>query len=157
MKKINIHPVTKRLIMSFFLLFVVISFSKTGVDNSRSLFDKYPVDATLLNAYKTIEYYGSGSSTKGIEVFKAKLKIDNYNYYVNRDIDIFFYNKFKENGDKPLAATVEISKIQLGEKPPIIFIISKILYPISILAFIVLSIFTLIMFKDWKKAYDKKN
>jgi hypothetical protein len=73
----------------------------------------YPV--TLTEAYSSTLNVGK-SNTK--EVFRGRFFHAESNLLLDRSIDGFQYQRFLDGGKKPLAATLNLSRVDLGEKEP---------------------------------------
>lgn len=153
----RMHPVTKRILLAFFTLWIIYSFGSYAFNASNEIREKHSVEAMLMNAYKTIEYNGQGSSAVGKEIFKGRLKENTTGQYFERDIDIFFYHKFKEKGEVPLPAYLLLSKKDLGVKIPFISDFGGFLSAISILIGIIFLFVCICMVREWKKIYDKNH
>lgn len=153
----TMHTVTKRILLTFFALWVIYSFGSYAFDSSNAIREKHSVDAMLMNAYKTVEYQGQGSSAVGKEIFKGRLKENSTGQYFERDIDIFFYNKFKEKGEKPLPAYLVLSKQDLGEKIPFISDFGGFLCVMSILIGFIFFFICICMHGEWKRVYDNNH
>lgn len=73
----------------------------------------YPV--TLTEAYSSTLNVGKGNTQ---EVFRGRFFHAESNLLLDRSIDGFYYQRFLDGGKKPLAGTLELSRIDLGEKEP---------------------------------------
>lgn len=73
----------------------------------------YPV--VLMEAYSSTVKTGMYTSK---EVFRGLFFHEKSNIVFNRQLDGFLYSRFSENDKKPLTTTLELSRIDLGEKEP---------------------------------------
>jgi hypothetical protein len=73
----------------------------------------YPV--TLTEAYSSTLNVGK-SNTK--EVFRGRFFHAESNLLLDRSLDGFQYQRFLDGGKKPLPVTLNLSRIDLGEKEP---------------------------------------
>lgn len=73
----------------------------------------YPV--TLTEAYSSTLNVGK-SNTK--EVFRGRFFHAESNLLLDRSLDGFQYQRFLDGGKQPLAVTLNLSRVDLGEKEP---------------------------------------
>lgn len=73
----------------------------------------YPV--TLTEAYSSTLNVGKSNTQ---EVFRGRFFHAESNLLLDRSIDGFYYQRFLDGGKKPLAGTLQLSRIDLGEKEP---------------------------------------
>lgn len=88
----------------------------------------YPV--TLTEAYSSTLNVGKGNTQ---EVFRGRFFHAESNLLLDRSIDGFYYQRFLDGGKKPLAGTLQLSRLDLGEKEPAYAINSFIFAATSIL------------------------
>lgn len=102
----------------FITVFILLSIVVVGsyLYNSTSYLREaksYPV--VLTEAYSTTLNVGK-SNTK--EVFRGRLFHAESNLILDRSIDGFYYQRFLDGGKKPLAGTLNLSRVELGEEVP---------------------------------------
>lgn len=101
------------LIVSFFFMLAIGCgyFYKSSSD----MREKHITAVTLIEAYSTTVNVGK-SNTK--EVYRGRFFHKESNLLLDRSIDGFYYHRFLDGGKKPLAGTLELSRVELGEKEP---------------------------------------
>lgn len=106
----------------------------------------YPV--TLTEAYSSTLNVGKGNTQ---EVFRGRFFHAESNLLLDRSIDGFYYQRFLDGGKKPLAGTLQLSRLDLGEKEPAYAINSFIFAATSILG---LFLYSLMAFLGAFNDYD---
>lgn len=105
----------------------------------------YPV--TLTEAYSSTLNVGKGNTQ---EVFRGRFFHAESNLLLDRSIDGFYYQRFLDGGKKPLAGTLQLSRLDLGEKEPAYAINSFIFAATSILGLFLYSLMAFLgVFNDY--------
>lgn len=73
----------------------------------------YPV--VMTEAYSSMLNVGKGNTK---EVFRGRFFHADTNLLIERSIDGFYYQRFLDGGKKPLAGTLQLSRLDLNEKEP---------------------------------------
>lgn len=97
-------------------LFFMLAFGGNYYYNTSShMREQHPTAVTLVEAYSTTLNVGK-SNTK--EVFRGRFFHKESNLLLDRSIDGFYYHRFIDGGKNPLSGTLELSRVELGEKEP---------------------------------------
>lgn len=101
------------LIVIFLLAIIAICSNVYSTTNYLREIKPYPV--TLTEAYSATLNVGKSNTQ---EVFRGRFYHDESNLLLDRSIDGFYYQRFLDGGKKPLAGTLNLSRVELGEKEP---------------------------------------
>lgn len=105
-----------KMIFKIWVVFMLLSLGSCYTGNK--LDDPYSVktshNATLELAYSSMQKCGK---TTSCEQFMGRFKLED-GTMIDREIDGFFYYRFVEEGRKPLASYVTVSKNQQGIRTP---------------------------------------
>ena len=103
-------------LVKIWLLLCVVTFTScsVGVKLDEPYTEKTSHNATLELAYSSMQKCGK---TTSCEEFMGRFKADDGKMY-DREIDGFFYHRFVDEGRKPMASYLTLSKNQQGIETP---------------------------------------
>lgn len=131
----------KAYVLCLVFLLVTLIVGAAVYDSTSDYREKTTYEVTMTDAYSSVVNVGKTSNK---QIFRGRFLHVASNKVFDRDIDGFFYNKFLDNGKKPLPATVSLTRIDLGEQPPAYMNIAFISSSLSCIMLIVLVLFFLL-------------